>query len=76
MTIVISLEEMQGNLSKLLRAVKDGKRVLVTDQNVPIASLAPVSLEGKRQFGALKGQFEVGKEFFDPLPEDELAAFE
>jgi hypothetical protein len=31
--------------------------------------------EGQRQPGALKGRLFVGKEFFDELPPDELAAW-
>jgi len=30
----------------------------------------------KREFGALKGMVSIGPEFFEPLPEDELAAWE
>jgi hypothetical protein len=30
----------------------------------------------KRQFGALRGKFSVGLEFFEPLPENEPAAWE
>ena len=30
----------------------------------------------KRRFGALKGKIELPEEFFDPLPGDELAAWE
>ena len=76
MPIVVSLEEMQESLTKLLHAVRDGKNVVVTEQNVPIATLNPFPQPGKRKFGALKGQFSVGKEFFDPLPEEELASWE
>ncbi len=30
----------------------------------------------KRRFGAYKGEFEVPDSFFDPLPAEELAAFD
>jgi hypothetical protein len=30
----------------------------------------------KRQFGALRGVVSVGPEFFEPLPADELAAWD
>jgi antitoxin (DNA-binding transcriptional repressor) of toxin-antitoxin stability system len=76
MALVVTVEEMEGNLRKLLDAVRDGKHIVVTEQNVPIALLNPLRPKNKREFGALKGQFVVGKEFFDPLSEDELAAWE
>lgn len=76
MPIVVTIEEMEGNLRKLIDAVRDGKHIVVTEQNVPVVLLNPLSPKKKRQFGALRGQFVVGKEFFDPLPEEELAAWE
>jgi hypothetical protein len=30
----------------------------------------------RRRFGALRGQVSIGPEFFEPLPEQELAAWE
>jgi len=77
MTIFVTIEEMAASLSKLIDAVKDGQQVVIVDQNVPFAALHPVHLKrAKREFGALKGQFHVGPEFFEPLPDDELAAWE
>jgi hypothetical protein len=36
----------------------------------------PVFKNGKRPIGLYKGQFEIGPEFFDPLPDEELALWE
>jgi antitoxin (DNA-binding transcriptional repressor) of toxin-antitoxin stability system len=76
MPVVVTLEEMEGNLRKLLHAVRDGKHVVVTEKNIPIALLNPWPPKSKREFGALKGQFAIGTEFFDPLSAEELAAWE
>lgn len=38
------------------------------------AGLPPTT--GNRRFGSLKGRVDIGPEFFDPLPEDELRAWE
>ena len=35
-----------------------------------------VAPKGKRVFGAMRGQFEIGPEFFDPLPPEELDPWE
>lgn len=44
----------------------------------PADNLPPIEIRGldDRQFGAMKGQIEVNDRFFEPLPEDELAAWE
>lgn len=44
----------------------------------PADNLPPVKIRGldDRQFGAMKGRSEVDDRFFEPLPEDELAAWE
>ena len=43
----------------------------------PVARLAPYRLpRAMRKFGALRGVISVGPEVFEPLPEDELAAWE
>jgi antitoxin (DNA-binding transcriptional repressor) of toxin-antitoxin stability system len=76
MTIVVDIEEMQAGLDKLIQAVKDGKQIVITDDKVPFAVLIPLAEKTVRKFGALKGKFAIGKEFFEPLPEDELALWE
>lgn len=43
----------------------------------PVARIVPIRPhETGRRFGALKGVVTVGPEFFEPLPEDELTAWE
>jgi antitoxin (DNA-binding transcriptional repressor) of toxin-antitoxin stability system len=43
----------------------------------PVARLVPYHPKAaKRRFGALQGIVSVGPEFFEPLPEDELAGWE
>jgi hypothetical protein len=41
----------------------------------PPAGELPI-LKPKREFGALRGQISLGPEFFEPLPEEELALWE
>jgi hypothetical protein len=39
-----------------------------------VARLVPVGeVKGKRQPGSLKGKLRVGREFFEPLPKNELS---
>lgn len=43
----------------------------------PVARLVPVGeVKGKRQPGSFKGELRVGPEFFEPLPESGLSAWE
>jgi antitoxin (DNA-binding transcriptional repressor) of toxin-antitoxin stability system len=74
--IFVSIEELHTSLDKLLHAVKAGGHVIITDDNVPVARLDPVRARGKREMGGLKEHVSIGPEFFEPLPDEELAAWE
>jgi antitoxin (DNA-binding transcriptional repressor) of toxin-antitoxin stability system len=67
--------EAKTNLSKLVQRALDGEEVQITTGRerkpvVRIVAIEPVS--ANRRLGFLEGQGDVGPEFFDPLPEDEL----
>ncbi len=50
---------------------------MVSRGKQPVAKLVPFQpVLRKREFGALRGQITVGPEFFEPLSEGELAAWE
>ncbi len=59
-------------LSKLLARVEAGEVITIARGKTPVAKLVPAVRKGKREFGAMRGKFSVGPEFFDPLPDDEL----
>ena len=43
----------------------------------PVVRLVPVeNAPPRRQFGAMRGKVRIGPEFFEPLPEEELKAWE
>jgi antitoxin (DNA-binding transcriptional repressor) of toxin-antitoxin stability system len=64
-------------LSKLLARVKAGEEILLARGKVPIAKIVPYRPAiAKRRFGTLRGRVSVTPEFFDPLPDDELARWE
>lgn len=71
----VTVHEAKTHLSRLLERVERGEEVVIARGRTPVARLVPVSRaeRGGRRFGALRGLVVVGKEFFDPLPEDELA---
>jgi prevent-host-death family protein len=46
MSETVGVAELRQNLSKYLRRVADGERLVVTDRNRPVAELGPVSRGG------------------------------
>lgn len=73
---IVNIHEAKTNLSRLLSQVEAGHTVIIARDGKPIAKLVLVSPGGKRKFGALRGKVTVGKEFFAPSPDDELAEWE
>jgi prevent-host-death family protein len=74
---VFTVHQAKTNLSKLIERAEAGEEVVIARGDDPAVKLVPVAKEHpKRKFGAYKGEFSVPDSFFDPLPEEELAAFE
>ena len=76
-TSVVTIHEAKTNLSRLIQEASGGAEVIISRGSKPVARLAPFGeTKGKRQPGSLKGKLVVGREFFEPLPADELLAWE
>ena len=76
-TCIVTIHEAKTNLSRLLHRTSNGEEVIISRGSKPVARLVPVGeTKGKRQPGSLKGRLVVNPEFFEPLPEDELSAWE
>ena len=74
----IDLAEAATKLSELILAAERGEEVVLARDGQPIAKIialipAEEAPKKKRVFGAYKGLMSIGPEFFDPLPDDELA---
>jgi prevent-host-death family protein len=72
----VSIHQAKTQLSKLIAAAERGEEVIISRRETPVVKIVPVEPPNKRVFGALKGKISLGPEFFDPLPEDELALWE
>ena len=73
----VTIHAAKTSLSQLVSQAEAGEEVVVSRGKDPVAKLVPFHpVAQKRQFGALRGQISVGPEFFEPLPEEELAAWE
>ena len=65
------------NLSRLIKAAVAGRDVIISRGRVPVVRLVPVApAKPARLFGALAGRAKVTPAFFEPLPDDELGAWE
>lgn len=73
---VVTVHEAKTNLSKLIAEVMAGGEVVIARGKVPAVRLVPVNVPGKRHFGALRGKIAIDARFDDPLPDDELAAWQ
>ena len=80
--VTVNVHEAKTNLSRLLAQVEAGEDVVIARSGTPVARLVRVQERGKRQFGSWKGRVKLDNAifddsfFFDPLPEEELAAWE
>lgn len=75
--IKINIAEAKAHFSRYIETVERGETVTVCRRNVPVAEIRPVSRppRGKRRVGIDRGM-EIPDSFFEPLPDDLLAAFE
>lgn len=74
---IVTIHEAKTNLSRLLQRASAGEEIIISRGSKPVARLVPVGeVKGKRRPGSLKGRLVVNPEFFEPLPADELSAWE
>ena len=73
----VTIHVAKTTLSQLVARVETGEEIVLARGKHPIAKIVPYQPVGtKRQCGALRGIVSVGPEFFEPLPDDELAVWE
>jgi prevent-host-death family protein len=73
----VNIYEAKVHLSALVDRVAEGETVLICRRNVPAAELRPIAKprRTRRPIGLVPG-FTVPPSFFEPLPEELVAAFE
>jgi prevent-host-death family protein len=73
----VTIHTAKTTLSQLVARAEAGEEIILARGKVPIAKIVPYHpVAPKREFGSSRGKFSVGPEFFEPLPEDELARWE
>ena len=77
---VVTIHQAKTNLSKLIERAKAGEEIVIAKGSEPVARLEPIKrIRGKRGLaGIMKGKWPDLPDsfFFDPLPEEELEAWE
>jgi prevent-host-death family protein len=75
--VKVTIHAAKTNLSKLIEQVHAGEEVVIARGDVPVARLVPiVERLPTRQAGTLRGLIKVTDAFFEPLPAEELDAWE
>jgi prevent-host-death family protein len=70
----VKVQEAKTHLSALLAEVEQGAEITIARGSTPIARLVPVDEAREREMGFVS--YRVPELFFEPLPEDELEAWE
>jgi len=72
----VPIHEAKANLSRLIERACAGESVIIARGKRPMVKLVPVEGATGRKFGAMRGRAEVGAAFFEPLPQEELDAWQ
>lgn len=68
------MQYAKTHLSALLASVEAGQEIVISRGDRPVARLVPVEAAAARTLGFVS--FRVPEDFFDSLPEEELANWE
>ena len=74
--VTVNVHEAKTHLSRLLKQVEAGEEVVIARNGDPVARLVSNKKRGKPEPDILKGKVVIPDSFFDPLPEEELKAWE
>ena len=76
--IKVNINQAKTHLSRYLARLKAGETLVICKRNTPIAEIRPLPAPSKkpRPLGLATGKVQIHPSFFDPLPDDIIAAFE
>ena len=76
-TTMLEIQDATLHLGEHVAKLEHGDRIVLCDQNRPVAEILPISAPTThpRPFGLGKGLAQVPDSFFDPMPDDILARF-
>ena len=70
----VKVQYAKTHLSALLASVERGEEVVIARGDRPVARLVPLEARDDRDVGFVA--YRVPDDFFEPLPDDELGAWE
>ncbi|MGH6877209.1 MAG: type II toxin-antitoxin system Phd/YefM family antitoxin [Rhizomicrobium sp.] len=76
---IVKIHEAKTQLSRLVARAEAGEEVVIARDDNPVVKLTPLENAQRRPgFGSMKGKWPDLPDifFFDPLPEEELRAWE
>lgn len=71
---IVNIHEAKTHLSRLADAAKAGETIILAKGGKPWAKLVPLDTPARRPLGFVTGR--VTETFFEPLPPEELTAWE
>ena len=76
--IHVNIHQAKTHLSRYVDRAMAGETIVLCRRNHPVAEIRPLRqpTAEPRPFGLAKGAFSVPPSFFEPLPDDEIAALE
>ena len=72
---VVTIHQAKTQLSELLVRVAEGEEVVIARGKDPVARLVRFEIPEPRRPGRYRGRISLTPDFFDPIPDDELAAW-
>ena len=75
MATIVNVHTAKTNLSRLLDRVRKGEEIVLARAGKQCAKLVPLAEAQERKPGLLKG-WRLPESFFEPLPAEELDAWE
>ena len=74
MTTVVNIHDAKTHFSKLVKRAHEGEEIIVARAGKPYARLVPLEEKNERTPGLIEGR--LTEAFFEPLPPEELKAWE
>ncbi|TGK54369.1 type II toxin-antitoxin system prevent-host-death family antitoxin [Leptospira kanakyensis] len=72
-----NIHDAKSSLSKLIVQALEGKEVVISKAGKPVVKLVRITSDkkNKREIGIYQGKTKISKEFFEPLPNEEISGF-
>jgi len=75
--VKVTIHAAKTTLSKLIELAQAGEDVIIARGDTPVARLVPIVTQlPERRPGTLRGVVKITDAFFEPLPDDEIDAWD